>query len=82
MSAEINAHLDQSYILQFLDMAGERTAGDVQAGGNFVHVHFFVFEQKTDNIHPQFRSQRFEQLHSVFQILDIHHLRITPPHLF
>jgi hypothetical protein len=49
---KIGAHLNQPHILHLLDMAGQRPIGDIQIRGNLIHIHFLVFQQQLNDIHP------------------------------
>ena len=44
-----------------------------QMAGQLVHIHFFVFQQELENVDPQFRAQRLEQLNTFLQSFDMQH---------
>ena len=44
MSGRLIRDLDQTALLQFLDMTCQRAVGDFQAGGEIVHIHVVVLE--------------------------------------
>ena len=58
---------DQSTAFQFLDMAGERSVGDVEARSQLVHAHAVVLEQDIQNFDADIRTKCFKDVQPIIQ---------------
>ena len=68
---------DQAAFLQLFYVAGEGSVGDSQAAGNFIHIHFALFQQEFNDLDPQVRPQGFIKAYTIFNFFDMQHRR-TP----
>ena len=65
--AGIIGGIDNSACLQFFYMSRQSTVRNVQFCCQFVHVHFFVFNQQFYNFNPNIGAKCFKNVQSIIQ---------------
>ena len=46
-------------------MACQRTVGDIQVRGQFIHAHTVIFQENVKNFDTDIRAERFENIQAI-----------------
>jgi hypothetical protein len=71
MSGRFTGGRDETAALQLLDVAGQSTVCDIQAGCHLIHVHIVVLKQKIQDVDAHIGAERFEQFKTFGERSDV-----------